>query len=382
MASTVPVNPEIITWARTYHDLTQEQLAEKVGVHVNQIVKWEDDKTQPTFNQAKTLANVLHLPFGYLFLSDIPELETPLPDLRTRHGRAPSVSPNFRAILYETFDRYDWYREYLQEKEALSPLPFVGAFTRNDDPLAIAANIRTVLAITPETRDAVDTWIAYLKALSSKVERARVLVMRSSVVGKGTNRKLLADEFQGFVIADKSAPVIFINGSDYVAAQIFTLAHELAHLWIGQGGIVDPDETEVSKPIQDTESFCNSIATEVLVPQSEFVPLWNEHAHSTARLAIEFRVSEIVVLRRAFELNLITGDEFFPRWQYLKSIARQRGGFGRSTHYERIATRHSPLFMDAVIKDTRTGGTLFRDGARLLSMTVPTFTKMIEGREY
>jgi len=382
MASTVPINPEIIIWARGYHDLTQEQLAEKVGVHVNQVVKWEDDKTQPTFNQAKKLANALHLPFGYLFLTDIPELETPLPDLRTRHGRQPTVSANFRAVLYETFDRYDWYREYLEENEALNPLPFVGAFTPQDDPLAIAENIRAVLSITTETRDAVDTWISYLKALSSKAERVGILVMRSSVVGKGTNRKLSADEFQGFVIADKDAPIIFINGSDYVAAQIFTLAHELAHLWIGQGGIVDPDESEVSKPIQDVESFCNSVATEVLVPQKDFIPMWEQHGHSTARLAREYRVSEIVVLRRAFELHLITDDEFFPRWQYLKNLAQASGGFGRSTHYERIATRHSTVFMDAVIKDTRTGGTLFRDGARLLSMTLPTFSRMIEGREY
>jgi len=351
-------------------------------VHVNQIIKWEDDKTQPTYNQAKKLANALHLSFGYLFLSDIPDLETPLPDLRTRRGRQPTVSPNFRAILYETFDRYDWYREYLEENEALNPLPFVGAFKAQDDVLAIAENIRTVLSITTETRDAVDTWIAYLKALSNKAERVGILVMRSSVVGKGTNRGLSADEFQGFVIADKHAPIIFLNDSDYVGAQIFTLAQELAHLWIGQGGIVDPDQAEFSTPIQDVESFCNSVATEVLVPQADFIPMWEQRGHSTARLAKEFRVSEIVVLRRAFELHLITDDEFFPRWQYLKNLAQARGGFGRSTHYERIATRHSAVFMDAVIRDTRTGGTLFRDGARLLSMTLPTFSRMIEGREY
>jgi Zn-dependent peptidase ImmA (M78 family)/DNA-binding XRE family transcriptional regulator len=382
MANFVPVNPDIIAWARDYHDLTQQQLADKAGVHVNQIISWEDDKTKPTFNQAKKLANVLNLPFVYLFLSDPPDLETPLPDLRTRHGRSTKVSPNFRAILYETFDRYEWYREYLEENEALRPLPFVGSFTINDDPLRIAANIRDVLKITSSTREGVDTWSAYLKALSAKVEAARILVMRSSLVGKGTNLKLSADEFQGFVITDKYAPVVFINGRDFIGAQTFTLAHELAHIWIGQSGIVDPDETQVSVPQRDTESFCNLIATEVLVPKAEFVPLWERYSHSTPRLAKEFRVSEIVVLRRAFELNLITSDEFFPRWQKLKDAAHTGATFGRSTHLERIATRHSPLFMDAIIKDTRTGGTLFRDGARLLSMTVPTFSKMIEGREY
>jgi Zn-dependent peptidase ImmA (M78 family) len=328
------------------------------------------------------LANALRLPFGYLFLTDPPDLETPLPDLRTRGAQSSAVSPNFREILYETFDRFDWYREYLEESGALRALPFVGRFTQADDPLLVAADIRKVISITPETRKGVKSWYAYLKALSEKVEAIGVMVMRSSLVGKGTNRKLNADEFQGFVISDRYAPVVFINSADYIAAQTFTLAHELAHIWIGKPGIVDPDESEVLTPTRETESLCNAIATEVLVPASEFLPLWATRGHSTATLAEEFWVSEIVCLRRAFELNLITGDEFWPRWQQLKSAAQERAKFGRSTHLERIATRHSPMFMDAVINDTRKGGTPFRDAARLLSMTVPTFTEMIEGREY
>lgn len=382
MPSTVPVNPEIITWARNYHSLTQQQLADKVGVHLNQIVKWEDDKTQPTLNQAKQLANTLRLPFVYLFLTDPPDLETPLPDLRTRGTQPITVSPNFREMLYETFDRFEWYREYLEETGALRSLSFVGSFTEKDEPLQIAADIRRVLSITPETRESAKSWNAYLKDLCNKAEGVGVLVMRSSLVGKGTNRKLNADEFQGFVIADQYAPVVFINAADYIAAQTFTLAHELAHVWIGKAGIVDPDESEVLTPKQNVESFCNAIATEVLVPRSEFLSLWTASGGSTAELAEAFRVSEIVCLRRAFELNLITGDEFWPRWRQLKGAARERSGFGLSTHLEKIATRHSPVFMDAIITDTRTGGTPIRDGARLLSMTLPKFTEMIEGREY
>jgi Zn-dependent peptidase ImmA (M78 family) len=183
------------------------------------------------------------------------------------------------------------------------------------------------------------------------------------------------------VITDKFAPVVFINGRDYIGAQIFTLAHELAHIWIGQSGIIDPDEAEVPEPHKDTESFCNAVATEVLVPKAEFIPAWETHRHSTSSLVKEFKVSEIVLLRRAFELNLITRDEFFPRLQQLKEESKEgKRGFGRSTHPDRIATQHSAIFMDAVIQDTRVGGTLIRDGARLLSMTVPTFVRVIEGR--
>jgi Zn-dependent peptidase ImmA (M78 family)/transcriptional regulator with XRE-family HTH domain len=380
MANLVPVNPDIITWARSYHNLTLEELADKTKIHVNQIAKWEAGETKPTLTQARKLASVLRLPFAYLFLSERPTLETPLPDLRTRHAHT-TVSPNFREILYRTFDRYDWYKEYLQENDALDPLPFVGSFTTSDDPLLVAADIRKTLAITPAMRHAVAPWIGYLKALCSNAEDVGILVMRSSEVRPGTRQKLLPDEFQGFVITDKFAPVVFVNSRDYVGAQIFTLAHELAHIWIGQSGIVDPDEAEVPEPKKDSESFCNAVAADVLVPKAEFISAWEKHLHSTAALVKEFKVSEIVLLRRAFELNLINRNEFFPRLQQLKEdVAEAKRGFGRSTHPDRIATQHSTRFMDAVIQDTRIGGTLFRDGARLLSMTLPTFMRVVEGK--
>src|SRR5215510_3991051 len=120
MANFAPVNPEIIIWARNYHNLSQEALADKADVHVNQIIKWEDAQTKPTFNQAKKLASVLNLPFGYLFLSEPPTLETPLPDLRRRTTRPLTISPNFRDMLYAAFDRFDWYKEYLEANDALT----------------------------------------------------------------------------------------------------------------------------------------------------------------------------------------------------------------------------------------------------------------------
>jgi Zn-dependent peptidase ImmA (M78 family)/transcriptional regulator with XRE-family HTH domain len=383
MASLAPVNPDIIIWARKYHNLSQEGLAEKAGVHVNQIVKWEGAQTKPTFNQAKKLASVLNLPFGYLFLSDPPTLETPLPDLRRRTSKPLMISPNFRDMLYAAFDRFDWYKEYLEANDALVRLSFVGSATINDDPIQVAASIRQVLKLNPDTRRDAESWIRYLKTLTARTEDAGILVMRSSVVGKGTRRPLLVEEFQGFVITDQFAPIVFINSRDFVTAQIFTLTHELAHIWVGQSGILDTDESDLPEPHihENVETFCNAVAAEVLVPAVEFPTLWTKHRGSTADLCREFWVSEIVVLRRAYELRLITSDEFFPRLRALKDAQTQRRGFGRSTYLDRIATQHSEVFTDAVIKDTRAGGTLFRDGAELLSMTVPTFMGVIEGRE-
>lgn len=61
--------------------------------------------------------------------------------------------------------------------------------------------------------------------------------MRTGVLGYSNRDRLDADEFQGFAVSDPFAPIVFINDEDAKAAQIFTLAHELAHIWIGETGI-------------------------------------------------------------------------------------------------------------------------------------------------
>jgi Zn-dependent peptidase ImmA (M78 family)/transcriptional regulator with XRE-family HTH domain len=383
MANLANITPEIIPWARKQHKLDIEKLADLVGVHVNQIEKWESGAAKPTFTQAQEMASHLHIPLGYLFLSAPPNLELPLPDLRTRKGKKPkTLSASFQEVLYGALDRQDWYREYIQEYKS-EPRNFVGRYTTENPVLEVAEDIRKTLVLTPDLRDTAKTLSKFLELLSAQAEAVGILVMRSGVVGNNQGRALDPEEFQGFVITDPVAPLIFINSVDFVTARIFTMAHELAHIWIGKSGILNPAEDTEPQHTSNVEEFCNAVAAEVLVPSSEFLSRWPIEEGSIQALSRYFKVSGMVIVRRAHELDQIDDKQFaqLARIERSKrSLAKRKGG--SSDYYENVGRRHSFTLMDSIIHDVRSGGTFLRDGAALLDMRLPTFTRMVESGEF
>ncbi|MGH9552167.1 MAG: helix-turn-helix domain-containing protein, partial [Terriglobales bacterium] len=220
------VNPAILRWARDRARITQDELAKTVNTKPQTVASWENGDKRPTFRQAQNVANKLRVPFGYLFLSVKPEESIPLPDFRTikdAEYRSPTV--NFLDLLYDALAKQSWYRDYLEADEA-EPLPFVGKFTINDSIVDIAIDIISTVGINDDLRQDVATWEEFLAAAIDKAEDLGILVMRTGLVAGNTSRRVSQDEFRGFTISDNLAPLIFINASDYKAAQIFTLAHE------------------------------------------------------------------------------------------------------------------------------------------------------------
>ena len=268
------INPQILSWARVRSGKSQFELETALKASGDEFDAWERGEIHPPFDKAQKIAQALSIPFGYLFLSKPPEVAPPLPDLRTLADRQP-LSLNFLEVVNDALVKQDWFRDYLRENKE-SKLSFVGRFTAADAPAEVAKDIRRVLGINLALRRAAKDWGDYVAKLAHRSEQAGILIMRSGVVGNSTRRKLSSREFQGFAVTDPYAPIVFVNSDDFKTAQVFTLVHELAHIWIGTSAISHLDPTMRRNPETPVELFCNSVAVEALVPQVEFEAAWQD----------------------------------------------------------------------------------------------------------
>jgi Zn-dependent peptidase ImmA (M78 family)/DNA-binding XRE family transcriptional regulator len=387
--ATAKINPAVFAWARRREAVSAEDLARRLGItKPERILAWEQGEDRPTFNQARKLASVLRIPFGYLFLAEVPAQDRTLPDLRTVGRRRASFSGELLDVYRDALRKQAWMREKREEENA--PLPFVGEAVGAAEPVAVAKAIRNTLAITPGLLQSVRSWEEYFAALVDRAEGVGVLVLRSSTVGANTHRRLDVEEFRGFAIADEYAPLIFINTNDAKAAQIFTLLHELAHIWRAETGVSRPD-IEKADTDGDVEAFCDAVAAEALVPAAEFDAAWRDGddlGEATARLARAFRVSQLVIARRAFDLGKVGRADFDELVSRLFAAARarkarQQEADGGPTFLTMVRLRSGQAFTKAIVDAVRAGDVLYREAASLLGVKpghIDQLSEVVGGR--
>ena len=240
-------------------------------------------------------------------------------------------------------------------------------------PGEVASQMREVLRFDLEARSACRTWEEALRLFLRHVDEAGILVMVSGIVFSNTRRKLDVEEFRGFALADDLAPLVFINATDSKSGQMFTLAHELAHLWLGTSALSNASASPADG-YRSEEVWCNKVAAELLVPLERF-KLALEPGESLpdtlARLARQFKVSTLVILRRLLDANALSRQAFETAWHEelarLQEI-RQRGGSGRGDFYNSTLSRVGRRFAQALVVSTYEGQTLFRDAFHMLGV--------------
>lgn len=371
----VAVQPALFTWARQRARLDEAVLATRFP----HLAEWEAGEVQPTLRQLEQFAQATHAPLGFFFLPAPPEEALPIPDFRTMGQGIPRLTADLLDVIYSCQNRQTWYRD-----EALvngeTPLPFVSSVTVAMPPADAAGLIREQLGFSVQARRDCPNWTEALRMFIAQAEKAGVMVMVSGVVMNNNTRPLDPQEFRGFALADTVAPLVFINGADSKAAQMFTLAHELAHLWLGQTALSDAAMAEPSA--HATETWCNRVAAELLVPQADLLAeLHKGEALDAAlkRLARHFKVSTLVLLRRMLDVGWMDRATFWAAYRAeearLRAIAERSSGGG--DFYRTTVSRVGKRFAQSLVASTLEGRTLYRDAFRMLGIAKPgTFNEL------
>jgi Zn-dependent peptidase ImmA (M78 family) len=365
--TTVATSVLVLRWAAQRAHLGEDVLKKRFP----KWSLWLTGEAQPTLKQLEDFARLTHTAFGYFFLPEPPTLTLPVPDFRTmRDDALREPSSDLLDTLYLCQQRQDWYREHAR-LHGLQALPFVGSATLQEAPGAVAHRLREQLGLSTEARRQLPTWTDALRQLIAKAEDAGVMVMVSSVVGSNSRRKLDVGEFRGFALVDDLAPLIFLNGADSKAAQMFTLAHELAHVWLGTSGVSDAQAGQV--PEQQTERWCNRVAAELLMPLEELRAAHQRNLpipEEIQRLAREFKVSTLVALRRLFDAGFIDQATLWQHYREEQERLRTWSERSRSggEFYRSLAARTGKRFARAIVASTLEGFTSFSEAYRLLGV--------------
>ena len=340
--------------------------------------EWVEGTNAPTFRQLEDFAKYTRAPFGFFFLPEPPRESMPLPDFRTvSAGQGQSPSANLLDTIYDMQLRQAWLSEALLDI-GIENLEFVGSARLSDNPEAIGREMRTIVGLDDGWAAKLTSWKGAVSALRQAIEDLGVMAVINGVVGNNTTRPLNVEEFRGFALSDPRAPLIFVNGKDSKSAQMFTLAHELAHIWLGREGVsgfkgLFPDGSDV-------ENWCNKAAAEFLVPSEEFKVGWHEFKRSERRfdeLAKLFKVSPIVAARRALDLKLVPRSDFSAFYdEYAKRERASNRGEG-GDFYNNQNTRVGKLLASHAYRAAMEGRIGFKKAYELTGLHGGVFSEYV-----
>jgi Zn-dependent peptidase ImmA (M78 family)/DNA-binding XRE family transcriptional regulator len=379
------ITPSVLIWAREQSGFSQNDIAIKLKKSLSEIAAWENGEYYPSISQARKLSEIYRRPLAVFYLPQPPAYFETLRDYR----KVPDQDTRaFSHELYDTIRRssehQEWLREFLSD-EGIDPLEFVGSANLLYSVSTLARVITETIGVTSQDQRKAKTRGDALRLWIKQVESKGVFVSRKGSVDPR--------ECRGFAISDNIAPFIYLNSDDADAAQLFTLIHELVHIWIGSSGISNMNAvgSYSSQDVENIEKFCNHVASLVLLDDALFMTEWSNLRHESnleykiERLSQIFKVSEEVIARRLLQKSFITSETYNDLRQYyqerlleIKEILKLKlkEKAGGPSYYTTILMNNGHSFTRTVLGAYGGGNISGRDASSLLNVKVNNLGKL------
>lgn len=379
MSVSVEISPAVLAWVG-------QQISAENDTQITALLsRWMNKEEKPNTKTIRRVSQATHIPFGYFFLKYPPQEECDLIHCRTINSTSiKTQSRDFIDVYNSMLNVQNWMSEYNRETLGLEPLSFVGRYNENNSPMEIAVNIRHELELSEDFFIQEKSSESSFNYLRKRISESGILVMKNAVVGSNTHRKLDIKEFRAFTIINNYAPLIFINGNDTKTGKLFSLAHELAHIWIGSNSLFNDLYSNLS--VSKSEQICNAVAAEILTPISIFKYKWTESKiDSIAKISIladVFHCSKLVIARRALDLKFINQKTYIEiqsqtRTQLETSPSDSKSKFGGGSFYNTLKSNWDKNFILALDYSTKAGTTPYLDAYRLTGFKSKTFQNLV-----
>lgn len=375
----VQVAPAIISWVISQS--ASDKLSEKVAKNLQ---AWKDGKKVPTFNQIEAVSSATGIPLGYFFLDTPPVEDNFIIQCRTVDSVAlTNPSRDLINTIHDMEMIQEWTRDHLISEE-FEPLNFIGKSKLNVT--KTVDEVRDIIKIAVDWQNDLNGIEAF-NYIRNAISESGVIVMANGIVGANTHRALDVEEFRAFTIIDNYAPVIFINSNDSKGGKLFSLLHEFVHVCLGENDLFN-DRYSIGKNVSQVETICNSVAAEIIVPQSLFLEKWrktirnNDKKQTISMLADDFKCGQTVIARKALDNKLISQAlyEEIARLAvkiYNDQRARNKEKNGGGNYYNNLSSRIDKRFFRLLASSVAEGKTLYTEAYRLTHTNSKTFDQLV-----
>lgn len=377
MTTSVSIVPEVLDWV---FKNTSETIENRKAYRL--LEQWKKGEKTPTFNQVEEVSKALHIPFGYFFLRQPPQEDHSLLQYRTVHiEKFETPSRELVDTIQDMVCIQDWMHEYVKRNNE-EPLQVVGSGEHDASVEVLANRIRSDLDIPLNwyelTKDADDSF----KFLREKGEAAGIIIMMSGIAGNNTRRSLNLEEFRAFTLVDNYAPLIFINATDTINGRLFSLVHEMAHVWVGQNSVFNGSSFSLRKHGY-IEVKCNAVAAEILIPQETFKKKWENDITPDAKKKIcqfarYFKCSTTAIARRALDQKYIAKSIYEDIAEQSQISCAEKVKSSGGNYYATMATRIDTRLLFALASSITNGTTLHTEAYKLTNTNRTTFSRLLE----